>query len=406
MVDNGSLDDVVERVRAELPRSGSSNRSPTPGSPAAATSGSERPASSTSSRSSTTTPRSSPAGCGRWSTRCRPTSASARRARRSCSPAVPSRSVEVPDAGPIGRDPRDARRARDRCPLRRRARRRTGGVRRGLLLPEPPHRPTARRSRAGRGARAHPRAHRRRTGRASCRVADLVAARATLRLQSGATSSRPRRHGARLDRGRRRPGRVRRHQQRRVEPLPRRVRRRPRLPRARRRPVRGAGRSVRLVRRRGAAPTRVPRRRRALRRARCSSTTRTPTSPGADGCAAGDTSTCRRRSSVTATPSRPASGRRCSASTPSATGCWCWPRTRPPRLALRAILGAVKRLVVTFLRQVVLRPFVLRLPVRAEAAHQWRSCAATSQAAGDDPRPPIGSPSVDRGSLLSWMVTK
>ena len=74
MVDNGSLDDVVERVRAELP-AGARHRAAGQhwGSPAAATSASVRPASSTSSPSSTTTPRSSRAGCGRSSTRSRPT---------------------------------------------------------------------------------------------------------------------------------------------------------------------------------------------------------------------------------------------------------------------------------------------------------------------------------------------
>ena len=69
-------------------------------------------------------------------------------------------------------------------------------------------------------------------------------------------------------------------------------------------------------------------------------------------------------------------------------------KNAPARLAVRAILGAVKRLVVTFLRQVVLRPFVLRLPVRAEAAHQWRVVRSyVRQAPGDDAGPPIG-PSV------------
>ena len=82
-------------------------------------------------------------------------------------------------------------------------------------------------------------------------------------------------------------------------------------------------------------------------------------------------------------------------------------KNAPARLALRAILGAIKRLVVTFLRQVVLRPFVLRLPVRAEAAHQWRvvrSYAGKLPAMMRARR--SARPSVDRGSLLSWMVTK
>ena len=82
-------------------------------------------------------------------------------------------------------------------------------------------------------------------------------------------------------------------------------------------------------------------------------------------------------------------------------------KNAPARLALRAILGAIERLVVTFLRQVVLRPFVLRLPVRAEAAHQWRvvrSYAGKLPAMLRARR--SARPSVDRGSLLSWMVTK
>ncbi len=74
-------------------------------------------------------------------------------------------------------------------------------------------------------------------------------------------------------------------------------------------------------------------------------------------------------------PSRPVvrrSGRRRSASTPNATGCSCSPRTRPRGWPCGRSSAPIERLVVTFLRQVVLRPFVLRLPVRAEAAHQWR----------------------------------
>ena len=82
-------------------------------------------------------------------------------------------------------------------------------------------------------------------------------------------------------------------------------------------------------------------------------------------------------------------------------------KNAPARLALRAILGATKRLVVTFLRQVVLRPFVLRLPVRAEAAHQWRVVRSyTAKLPAMLRARRSAHPSVDRGSLLSWMVTK
>ena len=68
-------------------------------------------------------------------------------------------------------------------------------------------------------------------------------------------------------------------------------------------------------------------------------------------------------------------------------------KNAPARLALRAILGAIKRLVVTFLRQVVLRPFVLRLP-GARRSGPPMACRAQlrRQAAGDDAGPPIGSP--------------
>ena len=82
-------------------------------------------------------------------------------------------------------------------------------------------------------------------------------------------------------------------------------------------------------------------------------------------------------------------------------------KNAPARLAVRAILGAVERLMVTFLRQVVFRPLVLRLPVRAEAAHQWRvvrSYVGKLPAMMRARR--SAHPSVDRGSLLSWMVTK
>jgi GT2 family glycosyltransferase len=82
-------------------------------------------------------------------------------------------------------------------------------------------------------------------------------------------------------------------------------------------------------------------------------------------------------------------------------------KNAPARLALRAIVGAIKRLVVTFLRQVVLRPFVLRLPVRAEAAHQWRVVRSYARKLPAMIRARRSArPSVDRGSLLSWMVSK
>ena len=63
----------------------------------------------------------------------------------------------------------------------------------------------------------------------------------------------------------------------------------------------------------------------------CSSTTRTPTCRGAADSVGGATGTSRRRSSVTGTPRRRAGpARSSSATTPSATGCSCWPRTPRP----------------------------------------------------------------------------
>jgi hypothetical protein len=82
-------------------------------------------------------------------------------------------------------------------------------------------------------------------------------------------------------------------------------------------------------------------------------------------------------------------------------------KNAPTRLALRAIVGALERLVLTFLRQVVLRPFVLRLPVRAEAAHQWRVVRSYARKLPAMIRARRSArPSVDRSALLSWMVTK
>ena len=69
-------------------------------------------------------------------------------------------------------------------------------------------------------------------------------------------------------------------------------------------------------------------------------------------------------------------------------------KNAPARLAVRAILGAVERLVVTFLRQVVFRPLGAP-PSRARRSGPPMACRAQlrRQAPGDDAGPPIG-PSV------------
>lgn len=47
-------------------------------------------------------------------------------------------------------------------------------------------------------------------------------------------------------------------------------------------------------------------------------------------------------------------------------------KNAPAPLAARAVLGVFRRIAAFGLRDLILRPLTLRMPVRAEAAHQWR----------------------------------
>ena len=336
MVDNGSIDDVVDRVRVELPddprhrtvrqhrvRRRVQPRHPGPGP-------------------------------------LRPDRAGQQRRRRRSRLAAPARRRARADPRVGAVMPEDAlrrpvRRGRaSRCRMRRRsaatadARRpvrsalRMDGERaderlafdEGFFPPEAPDR------RGGRGdarlvvaARAHPRAAVDGDGPGSRLSLRVVASEPRTVRRPFGRRHRPRagRAAPEVDRASRSDGdAVRRHQQRRVGAVPERVRRRPRVPRARRgqydEPAdvfAWCGGAVLLS-------ARVPRRRRAVRRAAV------PLLRGHRPVLAGSAAWLElplRAHVGRAPPPRPVVGRRVdgrSASTPSATARWCWPRTRRP----------------------------------------------------------------------------
>jgi O-antigen biosynthesis protein len=82
-------------------------------------------------------------------------------------------------------------------------------------------------------------------------------------------------------------------------------------------------------------------------------------------------------------------------------------KNAPLRLAVRSVVGLARRLVLRIGRDLVLRPLTLRLPVRAEVAHEWRvlrGVASALPAMWSERR--RAATVVDRGSLMSWEVTK
>jgi GT2 family glycosyltransferase len=82
-------------------------------------------------------------------------------------------------------------------------------------------------------------------------------------------------------------------------------------------------------------------------------------------------------------------------------------KNAPAPLALRAPLGAARRLAVTAVRDIVLRPFTLRMPHRADAAHQLRVLRGYLVRLGGMLRDRRRArPVVDRASLMEWETTK
>jgi GT2 family glycosyltransferase len=82
-------------------------------------------------------------------------------------------------------------------------------------------------------------------------------------------------------------------------------------------------------------------------------------------------------------------------------------KNAPARLATRAVLGAAQRVVVRVARDVLARPLTLRMPVRSEAAHQWRvlrdACRLVPAMLRDRR---AARPAVARASLMAWETRK
>ena len=82
-------------------------------------------------------------------------------------------------------------------------------------------------------------------------------------------------------------------------------------------------------------------------------------------------------------------------------------KNAPAELAWRAGLGEVRRLLGALVRHYVIRPLTLRLPARAEVAHRWRVCRSYLRLLpgmlGDRWST---TPTVSRRSLMSWEVVK
>ena len=104
----------------------------------------------------------------------------------------------------------------------------------------------------------------------------------------------------------------------------------------------------------------------------CSCTTRTPTCRGGAACAVGATCTSRVRSSVTATPRRRGVGSKVFRYHTERNRPLMLVKNAPADLAWRAGLGVVKRGLGVTVRDLVVRPLTLRMPVRADAAHHRR----------------------------------
>jgi N-acetylglucosaminyl-diphospho-decaprenol L-rhamnosyltransferase len=82
-------------------------------------------------------------------------------------------------------------------------------------------------------------------------------------------------------------------------------------------------------------------------------------------------------------------------------------KNAPLALALRAIAGASERLVRRFVRDLVLRPLTLRMPVRGEVAHQWRVVRDYARLLPGMVRDRRDvQPSVPRRSLMRWETAK
>ena len=82
-------------------------------------------------------------------------------------------------------------------------------------------------------------------------------------------------------------------------------------------------------------------------------------------------------------------------------------KNAPWRLAWRSGLGEVRRLVTTTIRHYVLRPLTLRLPARPEVAHRWQVCSGFLRLLPAMLRDRWGSGRVvSRDDVMRWEVVK
>ena len=86
-------------------------------------------------------------------------------------------------------------------------------------------------------------------------------------------------------------------------------------------------------------------------------------------------------------------------------------KNAPAPLAVRAAAGALRRAVTRSVRDLVLRPLTLRMPVRSEAAHRWKVVRGVAERLPGmlrDRRRATGPDGgrVDRRALMAWEVHK
>ena len=82
-------------------------------------------------------------------------------------------------------------------------------------------------------------------------------------------------------------------------------------------------------------------------------------------------------------------------------------KNAPPKLALRAGLGEVRRFVRTMLSAYIGRPLRLQMPERHESAHRRRVCKSYLQILPSMLRDRRSAkPTVERAALMSWETTK
>ncbi len=82
-------------------------------------------------------------------------------------------------------------------------------------------------------------------------------------------------------------------------------------------------------------------------------------------------------------------------------------KNAPPALAWRSGLGEVRRALLATVRHYLLRPATLRLPVRREVVHRWSVCGGYLRLLPAMLRDRwSGGRTVDRGEIMTWEVVK